>query len=434
MAELRSDPFYIDINVSTSADFQKHMTDYMDLMLAFPDETVLNHAYWHTDSHSDPISSKIEFYKQLNSKEVKIKDNETGAIKSKTTEDKLYNKNIRDQLKSEYYLATSDGAYGKPDVSGNLAKTKINRYTKEWVSIDGNEKNAFSNGQWEVKQLEPEEVEVEVVDRTQIQEDATTLEDAFGMEDMNPWFIMWWIEKFNTSHELVKKDLKELLGDDNEYFVNFSESVGQLKNTRDTIDTNTTPIIDTEVEAYGDDSIPTIIPGVGEYCIKPETYAFGTEISKITNQVFRKNIVNHLDDASKDTVVNMLAELPTNPHGCNLVHDVEHPKRITRFIEQIREEIENHLKGLYDVLELLSNRENYITTGKPRQILTKVEDFTMSMDLFKNKIKVNVLTDCDKTLGRYGKGTFYNKRYKNADYLAPKGVQEIPPPEEDEES
>lgn len=68
-----------------------------------------------------------------------------------------------------------------------------------------------------------------------------------------------------------------------------------------------------------------------------------------------------------------------------------------------------------------------MTSGKPRQILCKVENFTMSMDLFKNKIKVNNLTECDKTLGRYGKGTFYNDQYKNTDYLAPRGVEEIQP-------
>ena len=425
MAEQRTDPFYIDINVATSADFQKQMTDYVDLLLAFPDETVLNHAYWHTDSHSDPISSKIELYKQLNNKEFVPKDNEYGAKKSKTTEDDLYNKNIRDQLNGEYALSTSAGVYGKPEVSGNKAKANIIKYTKEWVSLDGDEKNAYSNGKWEVKQAEPEEVDVEVVDRTQVMEDATTLESTFGMEDMNPWFILWWMEKFNTAHDVVKKDLIELLGDDNEYFVKFSESVGQLKNTRDTLDTATTPIIDTEVEASGDDSIPTIIAGVAEYGTKPETYAISFEFSKVTNQVFRKNMVNHLDDAATDTVKTLLAELPTNSHGCNLVHDVEHPKRVTRFIETIRTEIENHLKGLYDVLELLSNRENFMVTGKPRQILTKVENFTTSMDLFKNKIKVHNLTDCDKTLARYGKGTFYNKQYENTDMLASPGLKEI---------
>jgi hypothetical protein len=427
MSELRSDPQYIDINLTTSLDFQKQMTDYVDLLLAFPDETVVNHIYWHTNSHSDPITSKIELFKQLNSKDVKIKDNTEGAIKAKTTEDKLYNKNIRDQLNDTNYLATSDGVYGPPEVNGNLAKTKIYKYTKQWVSVDGDEKNAFSNGRWEKKNLEPEEVDVEVTDRTQVQEDATTLESKFGMEDMNPVFILWWMEKFLTSHHIIQRDIKEILGDDNEYFVNFSESVGQLKNINDTINTDTTPIIDTDVEAYEDKSIPTIIPGIVEYCAKPETYSLAAELSKTTNKVFRSNIVSHLDDASRDTVVNMLAELPTNPHGCNLVHDVEHPKRVMRFVDTIREEIENHLKGLYDVLELLSNRENYMTTGKPRQILCKVENFTMSMDLFKNKIKVNNLTECDKTLGRYGKGTFYNDQYKNTDYLAPRGVDEVQP-------
>ena len=131
-----------------------------------------------------------------------------------------------------------------------------------------------------------------------------------------------------------------------------------------------------------------------------------------------------MDDCSRDEVVPLLAELPVNPHGCNLIHDSEHPKRMSQFIETVREEIENHLKGLYDVLELLSNRENYIVMAKPRQILLKVEQFTKCVDLFKNKIKSFTLTDEDMTLSRFGKATHFNNQYKNVDYLAVPGVVE----------
>lgn len=424
MAETRIDPMLIDINLVSSIGFQKHMTDYVDMLLTFPDEVMANIVYWHTYSHSDPTSSKIEFFKQLNNKELKTKEPENNTnIPSKTTEEKLYNKNIRDQLLPNQFLSTSDGIYGEPEVSGETTKTKVKPYTKTWESLQGDQE-ITSDGNWTIQNEEPIENQAPVVDRTQFQQEEIELQDTFGMEDMSAWFKLWWMEKFNSSHEIIKRDLRELLGDDNEYFVNFSESVGQLKNLTDTQNTSTTPVIDANVEAFGDKSLPNIIPGVAAYITKPENIGLAAEISTLTNKTFRTNIMTHMDDCSRDEVVPLLAELPVNPHGCNLIHDSEHPKRMSQFIETVREEIENHLKGLYDVLELLSNRENYIVMAKPRQILLKVEQFTKCVDLFKNKIKSFTLTDEDMTLSRFGKATHFNNQYKNVDYLAVPGVVE----------
>ena len=424
MAETRIDPMLIDINLVSSIGFQKHMTDYVDMLLTFPDEVMANIVYWHTYSHSDPTSSKIEFFKQLNNKELKTKEPENNTnIPSKTTEEKLYNKNIRDQLLPNQFLSTSDGIYGEPEVSGETTKTKVKPYTKIWESVQGDQE-ITSDGNWTIQNEEPAESQAPVVDRTQFQQEEIELQDTFGMEDMSAWFKLWWMEKFNSSHEIIRRDLRELLGDDNEYFVNFSESVGQLKNLTDTQNTSTTPVIDANVEAFGDKSLPNIIPGVAAYITKPENVGLAAEISTLTNKTFRTNIMTHMDDCSRDEVVPLLAELPVNPHGCNLIHDSEHPKRMSQFIETVREEIENHLKGLYDVLELLSNRENYIVMAKPRQILLKVEQFTKCVDLFKNKIKSFTLTDEDMTLSRFGKATHFNNQYKNVDYLAVPGVVE----------
>ena len=424
MAETRIDPMLIDINLVSSIGFQKHMTDYVDMLLTFPDEVMANIVYWHTYSHSDPTSSKIEFFKQLNNKELKTKEPENNTnIPSKTTEEKLYNKNIRDQLLPNQFLSTSDGIYGEPEVNGETTKTKVKPYTKIWESVQGDQE-ITSDGNWTIQNEEPAENQAPVVDRTQFQQEEIELQDTFGMEDMSAWFKLWWMEKFNSSHEIIKRDLRELLGDDNEYFVNFSESVGQLKNLTDTQNTSTTPVIDANVEAFGDKSLPNIIPGVAAYITKPENVGLAAEISTLTNKTFRTNIMTHMDDCSRDEVVPLLAELPVNPHGCNLIHDSEHPKRMSQFIETVREEIENHLKGLYDVLELLSNRENYIVMAKPRQILLKVEQFTKCVDLFKNKIKSFTLTDEDMTLSRFGKATHFNNQYKNVDYLAVPGVVE----------
>ena len=227
------------------------------------------------------------------------------------------------------------------------------------------------------------------------------------------------MEKFYTAHEVVKKDLRELLGDENEYFVSFSDSVGQLKNIQDTRDTTTLPVWDINVDAFGDEhSIPTTTPGVGKYCMQPESLALCDQLSKHTNKKYRKNISNLMEDPSRDElIVGIMPSFSTDSHGNNLGNDYMHPNRLTSFVDTIRDVIQEHLKGLYDVLELLSDRENYMVVNKPKQILMKVEDFTISVDLLKNAIKSY---DTPKTHGsqpRYGKTYKFNQVNDNDNIL-----------------
>ena len=93
MAQQRIDPFYIDINLTSSIDLQANVTDYVDLIKKFIDESVANNMYWHTDSHSDPITSKIEFFKNLNNSTLPVKTTKNGAVKTTTTAAELINKN-----------------------------------------------------------------------------------------------------------------------------------------------------------------------------------------------------------------------------------------------------------------------------------------------------------------------------------------------------
>ena len=94
MAILRTDPFLIDINLVSSTDFQIHLSDYVELLNSFADEVGLNSIYWHTDSHSDPTTSKINFYEQLNNNSVQIAENPDGVKKRDVVGDDLKNKII----------------------------------------------------------------------------------------------------------------------------------------------------------------------------------------------------------------------------------------------------------------------------------------------------------------------------------------------------
>lgn len=417
----------IDINLTSSIDIQTNMTDYVDLLVEFANECALNSNYTHTKSHSDPITSQINFFKDLNDNSIKLKDNKDGVKKRNVTGKQLINKNYRDQLPPEKHLKTKSGnKYGEPKTIGsNKVETYTTNTKRTWVAKDGDPENSQSVGEWKMEET-TKDSKHDVAPLLNVQKSPPEIESTFGMEKMNSWFKMWWIEKFRTSHQIIRDNLKDLLGSNNEYFVNFSESIGQLKNLTDTYNTSTLPVWDTEVNAYGKDySIPQTTPSIGGYGMQPEQHAYCDQLSLHTNKIFRENISGMMEDASKDALTtSVMPSFTIMSHGNNLTSDDRHAARMTGCIEVVHDALRDHLKGLYDVLELLSNKENYMMTGKPKQIQMKVERFTCSVDLLKNRIKSYNLTENDVTTTRYGKRSSYIDNRSNADRLANAGVKE----------
>ena len=420
MAIQRIDPEFIDINLVSSTDFQTNVSDYVDLLIEFPDETTLNNTFWHTDSHSDPITSKIEFFRALNNSTSTIKENPDGSKKRNVDVKTLMNKNYRDQLPDNYNIKTDGGnKYGEVTPSGETVDAYTTTTHKSWKS-DGNlpDDDTQSNGEW-VNETITQDVQHTITPVLDVQKTPPAYQEKMGMNEMSAWFKMWWIEKFNTSHELIKRDLVELLGEENEYFVKFSESVGQLKNINDTYDTNTLPIWDTQVEAFGNSySTPSVIAGIAKYCMLPESLAMAQNMSKNTNKIFRENLCNIMEDPSRDTLITgAMPSFPSMSHGNNYVNDSQHYSRMSQFVETIREVIQEHLLGLYDVLELLSNRQNYMVVDKPKQIHLKVENFTIAVDLLKNRIKSYETDGTETTMTRYGKKCTFNDTRKSDNLL-----------------
>ena len=416
MAQQISDPFQININLVNTTDIQSILTDYIELLYEFPDESALSTIYWHTNHHSDPITSRAEFFKQLNSGNFNIKQSPEGVSSDSIDRRELINKNYRDQLPDTSILATVDNTTtGDPVVIDAVTvEVKQTRESKEWKSPPG----ILEVGTWESK-TETKNSTGKAVKHLDDQDEPPEYSEVFGFGDMSVWFVQWWLEKFRTSHAKIKEEVASLLGDDNEYFVNFSESVGQLKNIDPTYDTSTTHVWDTQVAAFGAQSVPETVPGIAEYCLKKEAKSFASELSRKTNMIYRQNIVKLMEDPSKDKP--KIAPLPGFPqwsHGNNLVADSSHPTRIMKFIESIRDELKEHLKGLYDVLEALSVRENYMTVGKPREVLMKVEDFTVAVDTLKNKVwSQNKLGEYTEQY--YGKPVPLNERSDTDDCLNP---------------
>lgn len=427
MAQLTSDPDFIDINISTSIDLQSNLTDYVDLILDFPDECAVAAIYRHTNNHSDPTTSKINFFKELNTGSLKIKDNPDGVKKRDIDTKQLVNKNYRDQLPPGVNLKTSNNnKYDTPKLVGDdTVETYSESITRNWVATTEDSTNSQAVGKWEIKP-ERKESKHKVTPILDIQKTPPELKQQFGLKDMTALYKMWWLEKFYTAHDVIKSDLISLLGEQNEYFVKFSESVGQLKNLADTYDSDTLPTWDTQVTAYGKQySTPSTLPGVARYCLQPEQLAFASQLSKHTNKMFRSNIANMMEDASRDDLITgVMPGFSVMSHGNNLVTDSMHYTRMSQNVEAIHDVLREHLKGLYDVLDLLSNRENFKVVGKPKQIHIKIENFTCAVDLLKNRIKSFDLTENEVTNTRYGKRVVYNNITTNAQRLASPGIKE----------
>src|SRR6056300_1199375 len=146
------DPFYVDVNIATSVEFQARLTDYVDLITSFPDEVALCNIYRHTDSHSDPITSKIEFFKQFATGSVDLHSPDGGRPELLDRK-KLVNKNYRDQLEhDEQPITDKGGTNDNFEVSGGSASIEKKVVERKWVPESDSADEITGNGKWETEE------------------------------------------------------------------------------------------------------------------------------------------------------------------------------------------------------------------------------------------------------------------------------------------
>ena len=424
MAIQTIDPYLVDLNLVSSIDLQANLTDYVTVLEEFINEASANSVYWHTNSHSDPTTSKINFFATLATGGLQLKDNPDGVKKRDVTPKQLHNKNYRDQLPSGTNLKTnSGGKYGEPALNGETTAQTYKRVTtREWVNAGNDDDQKVTDiGKWETKTQNVEDTHP-VAPLSDTQKSNPEPDASYGLAKMSAWFKMWWIEKYNTAHQVIKRDLKELLGEGNEYYTSFSESVGQIKNLQDYYDNCTLPVWDTSFAT----GIPATENGVARYAMKNEALTLSKNLSKQTNKLYRFNMRMMMEDASKDTLdIGPLAIGGGMSHGSNLVCDQSYINKVVNSMELIHITIQNHLMGLYDVLDMLSDRRNHMVVNKPKQILMKVEDFTTGVGRLKNRINSYRL-DRDKAApaSTFGKKAVLNQNKTNAERLGVPGTTE----------
>ena len=417
------DPYYTDINLLTSSHLQAHLSDYHLTLEAYPGETVLSNAMWYAEQFHDPLFYKYMLFCSFSS-----------GLGMPT--DQLGYSSLPDDIKLDDWISSikNKTAFDQVDydwvqlekVDGTTATTKKIQYNREWLP-NANIKN-ISVGEWvtaERKTQSTHEIEVKAPPAKGYDNKGT-----LTMEKMPPWARMYWLEKFRTAHpevkKRVKKGLKVAAPGRVSFFDNFSESIGQLKNIKSADDVSSLPIWDVNCRTVGP---PIAQNPVVQYIMTQESKKFTETLSKESNSIYRDNLKNLAgDDSSIDDIpltdtgeFSPQLGTSTGSHGLNLVNDSQHRVRHARTNATVRTSINEMLGGTKDISGLAAILEfiddNVITSGKNKmeaksveeqKINLKVENTTLTVDTFKNKLKYYSKPAESRSKSYYGKGVQLN--------------------------
>lgn len=412
------DPYYTDINLLNSSHLQAHLSDYHLTLEEYPGETVLSNVMWYSEQYPDPLGVKYFAFLTFTTG-TGLPTNALGYstlpddIKLDEWISSIKNKTAFDQVDYDWVQLEK--------VDGTTATTKKIEKGRTWetdIKI-----KAISVGEWvNAEKTTQSTHEIEVQDPP-----AKYGEDTLTISKMTPWVRMYWLEKFRTSHPEVKKKIKKKLKVGAPgvvtFFDNFSESIGQLKNIKSADDTSTLPLWDVDCRTVGP---PIAQNPVARYIMTQESKKFTETLSKESNSIYRDNLKNLTgDDSSMDDIPltdtgDFSPQLgsSTSSHGLNLVSDSEHRVRHARNNITVREKITSmvggpkDISGLAAILEFID--DNVTTSGKNKmtaknlQMNIKVENTTLTVDMFKNKLKLYSKPTTSRSKSYYGKGVQLN--------------------------
>ena len=253
---------------------------------------------------------------------------------------------------------------------------------------------ASSKNYADLANLHPDEITTALAYDYVKQEKLDSVSDFFvslhndNLDQFDDQFKLYWLEKFWTSHDQVKSDVHRFLGSNNEYYINFSESIGSITNI-EYIKTNSAlnwyNVTGTaDASATGFAALKQDI----EYTVTSPSYNKMTINSKILNMYLSRR-TNILLKTNMKNVINS-AEVTTeytsnDSHGCNLIVDSEYYERVKDIIDDIKQPLRESLKGLYDTLIYVQHATNsqYVN---PVGIDIDVEGLNQTITLLKNKM------------------------------------------------
>jgi len=197
-------------------------------------------------------------------------------------------------------------------------------------------------------------------------------------------FIDYWIQKYNNSVIDIKQIVSSSIISNN-YFQNYSDSIGILVNSIYVLTESVLPIFDIDMSEY---SIPYTYPASVNNKLSDNSTQVNTNLSQKTTYVFRKNIQNILIQNANST----------QPHGFNLVTDFQHLVRMQNYLSNLVSVLNNNFDQVFNLVSFYTNLNN--NTGynansveynlqqiQPLSISVSVEGKNQLVDLLGKKIQ-----------------------------------------------
>ena len=345
------DPKLVYLHVDNCVDLQKIYNEFDKILDEYPDETVISNIHEHCKHKCDSIYNEVEFYTDLEKDTVRIKTNTDGGT-TKFKNDYPIIGRLYNELQSGEYLVLD--SLGNPQYRNN--------YTEVLVQVSKFDKNQIINDRqiWKKINFTPDEVK--------------GLSKKTGLRSLSTWFIMFWLEKFRTSSDLVRSQVHSNLSN-SEFYREFSESIGCIKNIEFIKQTHTTTR-----DSSGD--IPYPYVGTLNYIMPDREKRTSLELSKKTHSIFFNNITNLAMDYDTGEVTTSY----NNNHGSSIRPDVEHYQAMSITVPKIHTTLQQELQKMYDVLMFISNNSN--AQKNPKIVYSKfIENEMVDVDMLKNKVK-----------------------------------------------
>mgnify|MGYP003135399966 FL=1 len=419
-------PFLADIDLAHSLDFHIAATNFTNTIDDFSEYLVLTYLWNIVRNSPDPITAEAEFYRDLNNNVIDF----TKIKGVKSDENVLY-----DTIDLDSYLKPNEvwirGKNGVPvsrkeQFNTNTTRTfykALNLETdlERWVEYVPPLASQYStindlltdNEQWlkgedglpleviknnlkfyqatdtvtgKTRNVRIPDVEYDTLTNT-INQKITALStkygSTFGAEKMSDEFLLFWYERFQKSHNLVKQEYAELIKDKEytqDHFQEFNDSIGALGRNIQYPDTSTIPVWDitfkmSVLNKEGKIKIPKTCPPQVLDKLDDDIKFLLLDASKTVNSLFRLNITHAIDGIS--TV--------STAHGTNLMTDHLHHVRMSLRFSDIAGIISDTLGVTYRIMNYADSALNKQETVNPH-IHYVVENHKIRVDQLQRKI------------------------------------------------
>lgn len=247
------------------------------------------------------------------------------------------------------------------------------------------------------------------------------LPEKTGLDDIvrgNTEFLVYWVEKYRVSHDVIKKILHEsdmlpkengdgTYNSDNVYFNDFSESMFSLKST--TLRNSSReclPVWDVKCttikEMGGKHTVPNQYTSTSDFNVHKNVQQLANIMSRKNTCMFRNNMKNIIDCVSIDQRVEdtETAELKQKvvkitssdqSHGTNLMHDAGHTKRMWQNAEPLARITIETLANMAFVLDYMDkNLQNNLQAWGRFRTDAQIEQTIQQIDLLHDTLEITL--------------------------------------------